>query len=159
MFCFWLAVVRWQRTIVCCDGLQWCIDGLCFEEDHLPACWRCQKHQSPLYPLAFLHYSHLPRGHSIQVLRNGFFWKLDTHAPLSNANNVDPYICVALFSRKSDTLPPPTALCKTWMAPCLWHWWNRCIFHGQTKSSPVVALSFNAYISICLVLKIGYISF
>ena len=46
-----------------------------------------------------------------------FFWIFDTHPPARNANNVDPYIFVTLFSRKSDTLPPPSALCNTWMDP------------------------------------------
>ena len=41
----------------------------------------------------------------------------DTHRLPRNTNNVDPYIFVMLFSRKYDTLPPPTALRNTWMAP------------------------------------------
>ena len=45
------------------------------------------------------------------------FFKFDTHPPLHNANNVEPYIFVTLFSGKSDTLPPPTALRNTRMAP------------------------------------------
>ena len=44
------------------------------------------------------------------------FWKFDTHPPPRNANNVEPYIFVTLFSGKSDILPPPTALRNTWMA-------------------------------------------
>ena len=80
---------------------------------------------------------------AIPVLQNTFFWKFDTHphtpppitliplncrdlhlrntfsrksyaiAPPRNANNVDLYIFVTLFSRKCDTLAPPTALCNT----------------------------------------------
>ena len=34
-----------------------------------------------------------------------------------NANNVEPYIFVTLFSGKSDTLPLRTTLRNTWMAP------------------------------------------
>ena len=49
----------------------------------------------------------------IQVLRNAFFWKFDTHPPPRNSSNVELYIFVTLFSEKSATLPPPTALRKT----------------------------------------------
>ena len=34
---------------------------------------------------------------AIQVLRNVFFWKIDTHPPPHNANNIEPYTFVALF--------------------------------------------------------------
>ena len=34
---------------------------------------------------------------AIDVLRNVFFWKFDTHPPPRNANNVDPYIFVTFF--------------------------------------------------------------
>ena len=36
-----------------------------------------------------------------------FFWKLYTHPPPRNANNIEPYTFVMLFSRKFVTLPPP----------------------------------------------------
>ena len=35
-----------------------------------------------------------------------FFWKLDPHPPPRNANNIEHYTFVTLFSRKSDTPPP-----------------------------------------------------
>ena len=41
---------------------------------------------------------------AIQVLRNAFSWKFDLHPPPRNANNVEPYTFVTLFSRKPDTL-------------------------------------------------------
>ena len=51
---------------------------------------------------------------AIQVLRNAFFWKLDTHPPPRNTNNVEPHIFrIKTFSGKSDTLQPPTALRNT----------------------------------------------
>ena len=34
-----------------------------------------------------------------------FFWKLDPHPPPRNANNIEHYTFVTLFSRKSDTPP------------------------------------------------------
>ena len=40
-----------------------------------------------------------------------FFWKLDP--PPRNANNIEHYTFVMLFSRKSDTPPPPSALRNT----------------------------------------------
>ena len=46
-----------------------------------------------------------------------FSWKFDPHLPPRNANNVEPYTFVTLFSGESDTPPPPTALRNTWMAP------------------------------------------
>ena len=45
-----------------------------------------------------------------------FIWKFDAHPPPRNANNVEPYTFVTLFSRKFDT-PSPSALRNTWMAP------------------------------------------
>ena len=36
-----------------------------------------------------------------------FFWKLDPHPPPRNANNIEYYTFVTLFSRKSDTPPHP----------------------------------------------------
>ena len=42
-----------------------------------------------------LHFSVLG---AIQVLCNTFFWKLDLHPLLRNANNVEPYTFVTLFS-------------------------------------------------------------
>ena len=46
---------------------------------------------------------------AILVLRNAFFffWKLDPHPSPRNANNIEPYTCVMLFSRKSAPPPPP----------------------------------------------------
>ena len=35
-----------------------------------------------------------------------FFWKLDPHPPPRNANNIEHYTFVTLFSRKSDTPHP-----------------------------------------------------
>ena len=35
-----------------------------------------------------------------------FFWKLDPHPPLRNANNIEHYTFITLFSRKSDTPHP-----------------------------------------------------
>ena len=35
-----------------------------------------------------------------------FSWKLDPHPPLRNANNIEPYTFVTLFSRKLDTPHP-----------------------------------------------------
>ena len=46
-----------------------------------------------------------------------FSWKLDPHPPPRNANNIEHYTFVTLFSRKSDTPTPPSALRNTWMAP------------------------------------------
>ena len=46
-----------------------------------------------------------------------FFWKLDPHPPPRNANNIEHDTFVTLFPRESDTLPPPSALRNTWMAP------------------------------------------
>ena len=40
---------------------------------------------------------------AIQVLRNAFSWKFDTHPPPRNANNIEPYIFGMLFSGKSGT--------------------------------------------------------
>ena len=53
---------------------------------------------------------------AIQVLRNAFFWKLkfisrlDPHPPPRNANNIEPYTCVTLFSGKFET---PHPICIT----------------------------------------------
>ena len=44
---------------------------------------------------------------AIQVLHNAFFRKIDTHTPPRNANNIEPYTFVMLFSGKFYTLPPP----------------------------------------------------
>ena len=41
------------------------------------------------------------------MLRTLFSWKFDPHPPPRNANNVEPYIFVRLFSVKADTPPPP----------------------------------------------------
>ena len=40
-----------------------------------------------------------------------FFWKVDPHPPPRNANNIEHYTFVTIFSRKSDT--PPSALRNT----------------------------------------------
>ena len=50
---------------------------------------------------------------AIQVLRNAFFWKLDPHPPPRNANNIEPYTYVTLFSGKCDTPLPQSALRNT----------------------------------------------
>ena len=47
---------------------------------------------------------------AIQVLRNAFFWKLNPHLPPRNANNIEPYTFVTLFTGKFDT-PPPQLIC------------------------------------------------
>ena len=54
---------------------------------------------------------------AIQVLRNAIFLEIGPPLP-RNANNIEHYTFVTLFSRKSDTPPPPSALRNTWMAPC-----------------------------------------
>ena len=56
---------------------------------------------------------------AIQVLRNAFFLGIWPQPTPRNANNVELYTFVTLFSRKVDTPhpPPPTALRNTWMAP------------------------------------------
>ena len=47
-----------------------------------------------------------------------FFWKFNTHPPPRNANNVEPYIFVMLFSGKSDTLPPHLCyITLEWLLP------------------------------------------
>ena len=53
---------------------------------------------------------------AIQVLRNAFIQRIWPHPPPSNANNVDPYTFVTLFSGKADT-PHPMVIHNTWMAP------------------------------------------
>ena len=52
---------------------------------------------------------------AIQVLRNAFFLEIWPLPPPRNANNVEPYTFVTLFSGKADTLSP-SALRNTWMA-------------------------------------------
>ena len=47
------------------------------------------------------------------MLRTLFSWKFDPHPPPRNANNIEPYIFVTLFSVKADT-PPPTPNCVTY---------------------------------------------
>ena len=47
---------------------------------------------------------------AIQVLRNTFFCKLDTHQYPRNVNNVEPYFFITLFSGRSDT---PIPYCAT----------------------------------------------
>ena len=54
---------------------------------------------------------------AIQVFRNAFSRECDPHPPPRNANNVEPYTVVTLFSGKADTHPPRTALRNTWMSP------------------------------------------
>ena len=51
------------------------------------------------------------------VIQVFFSWKFDPHPPPRNANNVEPYTFVTLFSGKADTPPTPTALRNTWMGP------------------------------------------
>ena len=47
---------------------------------------------------------------AIQVLRNAFLWRFDPHPPPRNANNVELYTFVMLFSVVVDT---PTPHCIT----------------------------------------------
>ena len=49
----------------------------------------------------------------IQVLRIAFFLGIFPHPPPLNANKVEPYTFVMLFSGKADTCPTPTALLNT----------------------------------------------
>ena len=51
---------------------------------------------------------------AIQVLLNSFSWKIHTHPPPRNANNIEPYTFVTLFPGKLYT---PTVLLNTSMAP------------------------------------------
>ena len=41
-----------------------------------------------------------------QVLRNAIFLQIGPHPPPRNANNIEHYTFVTLFSGKSDTPPP-----------------------------------------------------
>ena len=53
-----------------------------------------------------------------RVLRNPPWNVTPTHPPPRNANNVEPYTFVTLFSGNFTHLnPPPIALRNTWMAP------------------------------------------
>ena len=45
-----------------------------------------------------------------QVLRNAFFWKIDTHPPSGNANNIESYTFQTIFSGKFDTPTLPQLL-------------------------------------------------
>ena len=47
---------------------------------------------------------------------HAFFWIFDTYPPPRNANSIDPYIFFMLFSKKSDSLPPPAVFRNTWIA-------------------------------------------
>ena len=63
-------------------------------------------------------FKHFNWGHSSVIWVRYFFFSIfDTYPPPCNTNNVEPYFFVTLSSRKSDTLPPPTALRNTWMSP------------------------------------------
>ena len=53
---------------------------------------------------------------AIQVLRNAFFLEIGPPPTPRNANNIEPYTFVMLFSGKSDP-PPPHLHYVTWMAP------------------------------------------
>ena len=57
---------------------------------------------------------------AIEGLSNAFSWEFDPHPPPRNANNVEPYTFVMLFSGKADTPPrqPPTPLRTDWQT----HW-------------------------------------
>ena len=44
-----------------------------------------------------------------------FFWKIDTHPPARNANNIEHYIFVTLFSGKFDTHPPLHYITLEWL--------------------------------------------
>ncbi len=52
------------------------------------------------------------------MLRTLFSWKFDPHPPPRNANNVEPYIFVTLFSVKADTPPHPQLRYVTLEWPC-----------------------------------------
>ncbi len=54
---------------------------------------------------------------AIQVLQNNFFSKFDIHPLVTLTLNRTCSEFDMLVSRKSDNLPPPTALRNTWMAP------------------------------------------
>ena len=58
-----------------------------------------------ILPFLFIrdHLRPLPWGHSSEHYVTLFFWKLDPHPPPRNANNIEHYTFVTLFSRKSDT--------------------------------------------------------
>ena len=43
---------------------------------------------------------------AVQVLRKGFSMEFDPHTPPRNANNVEPYTVVTLFSGKADSSHP-----------------------------------------------------
>ena len=49
---------------------------------------------------------------AIQVLRNAIFLETGPPPTPRNANDIEHYTFVTLFSRKSDT-PPPTPICVT----------------------------------------------
>ena len=44
------------------------------------------------------------RGNSSVTFYNAFFWEIDTHPPRRNANNIEPYTFVTLFSGTVVTL-------------------------------------------------------
>ena len=51
--------------------------------------------------VGLLMHPHWLRGHSSSVTL--FFWKIDTHPSLVNANNIEQFTFVTLFSRKFET--------------------------------------------------------
>ena len=54
---------------------------------------------------------------AIQVLRNTFFWKIDTTHPLVTLITLNRTPSYVFSPRKCYTLPPPPALRNTWMTP------------------------------------------
>ena len=69
---------------------------------------------------------------AIQVLRNTIFLEIGPPPTPRNANNIEYYTFVTLFSRKSDT--HPSALRNTWMAPIVSHTIQVPV--SSTRSSP-----------------------
>ena len=48
------------------------------------------------------------------MLSNTYSWIFDTHPPPRNANNIDPYTFITLFSGKSDTPPSVRYVTLEW---------------------------------------------
>ena len=77
-----------------------------------------------------------------------FSGKLDPRPPPRNANNVEPYTSVTLFSQKMLTPPPPSyALRNTRMAPLKYTHYNRSlknyrILYDVWKAAQLVPLVF-----------------
>ena len=65
-----------------------------------------------------------------------FFWKLDPHPPPRNANNIEHYTFVTLFSRKSHT-PHPHLRYVTLEWPL---WRHMCVTESESLSSLIALL-------------------